>query len=345
MNRPLWPDGENHAELAENWQRLRKNLTSGDENWSFWIDWYERHLHGKPPQDWPLLGKIALIPEEDWEKGAGHVNLIIARLSSPSRVKTLANSLPNAETIQRNPDTGLFEAIPAEIEQKTRFRNAINKVRESLDDLDDYRTINEPLPLDFYTKKLRKKMDRYAGEALPLHDAFEAAYHGLCQTCPSSETPFGQAVAELINDLQTGFKDLRDDPEVDKTVRSRVRRKPHLSSVEAADSLAPVIESVAQDSDAKLKETLGANFELIRQPLSAEEISDERVSEERANALYDTISKSAKVQDIRHREETSRYQTIVDAADDARKLGQGGDVLAKTSNAILDFVSTYWPLG
>ena len=75
----LWHDANTPVEIAENWQLLRRTLIDADENWNFWIDWYERHLEGRP-QNWDLLERIALIPDEEWEKGATHVNAVIMNM-------------------------------------------------------------------------------------------------------------------------------------------------------------------------------------------------------------------------------------------------------------------------
>lgn len=73
---PLWP-AENP--LASLWSETRKNLLAQGPGWHFWVTWYDNALNGTP-QDWPLLTKIALIDPEDWEKGADHVNALIAEI-------------------------------------------------------------------------------------------------------------------------------------------------------------------------------------------------------------------------------------------------------------------------
>ncbi|MDE9449659.1 hypothetical protein J3R80_04150 [Aliiroseovarius sp. Z3] len=40
--------------------------------WSFWREWYQGFLNGKP-LDWELQRHVALIPDEDWEKGPEHI--------------------------------------------------------------------------------------------------------------------------------------------------------------------------------------------------------------------------------------------------------------------------------
>jgi len=80
---PLWA-GENP--LAELWQEKRAYLNGEPVNWSFWIDWYQRILDGRP-QNWEMLEEIALIDPKDWDKGAEHVNMIIAEIQARYAVK------------------------------------------------------------------------------------------------------------------------------------------------------------------------------------------------------------------------------------------------------------------
>lgn len=49
------------------------------EAWSFWREWYQGFLEGKP-LDWDLQREVALIPNEDWEKGPEHIAGIIAEI-------------------------------------------------------------------------------------------------------------------------------------------------------------------------------------------------------------------------------------------------------------------------
>ncbi|UWQ01106.1 hypothetical protein K3X44_11455 [Aliiroseovarius crassostreae] len=68
LNRPLWGD-----EKEPDWPRpASQNLLTTDPHWSFWRDWYQGFLKGKP-LDWELQRRVALIPDEDWEKGPEHI--------------------------------------------------------------------------------------------------------------------------------------------------------------------------------------------------------------------------------------------------------------------------------
>lgn len=75
---PLW-SGPNPFE--KDWQDIRAALPP---DWAFWRDWYQDALDGKKP-NWDMLEEIALTDPEDWDKGADHMNGLIARIVEKSR--------------------------------------------------------------------------------------------------------------------------------------------------------------------------------------------------------------------------------------------------------------------
>ena len=74
--RPLW-DGD--TPLASLLAETRPQILAQGDGWRFWVDWYDNALQGRA-QDYDLLTKIALIEPTDWDKGADHVNALIAEI-------------------------------------------------------------------------------------------------------------------------------------------------------------------------------------------------------------------------------------------------------------------------
>ncbi|AOZ69852.1 hypothetical protein LPB142_11410 [Rhodobacter xanthinilyticus] len=84
----LWPDAPEALQQA--WATARAWLTVHPGH-DFWIRWYEAALAGRPlTGDWEthdeLLTDIALIPDEDWEKGAEHIAALIAEIEARHRL-------------------------------------------------------------------------------------------------------------------------------------------------------------------------------------------------------------------------------------------------------------------
>lgn len=69
LSEPLLPDGDQpeHA-LTIFLGALDQPPLIG----SFWRDWYQGFLNGKP-LDWELQRQVALIPDEEWEQGPTHI--------------------------------------------------------------------------------------------------------------------------------------------------------------------------------------------------------------------------------------------------------------------------------
>ncbi|UWP97923.1 hypothetical protein [Aliiroseovarius crassostreae] len=68
---PLWKH-PNSIQIDDAVKTLQQYFTSNGTVWSFWRDWYQGFLDGKP-LDWELQRRVALIPDQDWEKGPEHI--------------------------------------------------------------------------------------------------------------------------------------------------------------------------------------------------------------------------------------------------------------------------------
>lgn len=86
--RPLWAVENPFAPL---WAGTHPRILAQGNGWRFWVDWYENTLHGRA-QDLDLLIKIARITAEDWDKGADHVNALIAEIIKAHRLAAEARA-------------------------------------------------------------------------------------------------------------------------------------------------------------------------------------------------------------------------------------------------------------
>ncbi len=76
---PLWADEEAHENAPADWNLhnqpnhlpLLTALKEAASDFTFWREWYQGFLDGKP-LDWKLQRRVALIPDEDWDKGPAH---------------------------------------------------------------------------------------------------------------------------------------------------------------------------------------------------------------------------------------------------------------------------------
>jgi hypothetical protein len=78
MTSSIWPDS-----FSDNLSNCLTSLLDGFQHHhffgSFWRDWYEGFLKGKP-LDWELQRRVALMPDEDWDAGPNVVATRIAEI-------------------------------------------------------------------------------------------------------------------------------------------------------------------------------------------------------------------------------------------------------------------------
>lgn len=130
----LWED-EFPILFSKSWSTLKQYLLSQDENWQVWTDWYEDRLRGfDDPQSRPLIEALererVLIPNEDWEKGAAHVNAIIAELEEKYRNPDLHERVRQLEELLAKPRTEQRQALGGAYE--TRLRSNLQRDAELL---------------------------------------------------------------------------------------------------------------------------------------------------------------------------------------------------------------------
>ncbi|MEP5770618.1 hypothetical protein [Nisaea sp.] len=87
-----------------------------DPNWSVWTEWYEDRLRGADdPRSRPLIEELeverALIPDDEWKKGAAHINALIAEIEAKYRTK-VPEQKPGTgdDDVQHDSDTAPPEA-------------------------------------------------------------------------------------------------------------------------------------------------------------------------------------------------------------------------------------------
>lgn len=91
---PLWPDGM-PGDLAADWQTLKADLLSRNEDWDIWTDWYEDRLAGRPPEAKLDRARI-MLPDGLWKQGAKAVNAELKRIRADLQAEGAED--PKAET-------------------------------------------------------------------------------------------------------------------------------------------------------------------------------------------------------------------------------------------------------
>ncbi len=147
---PLWMTGIRSpfdsgipGHIAEQFPS-KQNLLTVDLVWSFWRDWYQGFLDGKP-LDWELQRRVALIPDADWEKGPEHIAGLIEQIREPfvlrERIAELETLLPERATSR----LGIGGNNPPErIDDIKTPQQAITAIWTALDDLKEESNAEHP---------------------------------------------------------------------------------------------------------------------------------------------------------------------------------------------------------
>jgi len=248
---PLWPD-ENP--LLEDWQKTRKILESDAVDQSFWINWYERFLHGQP-QNWEMLQEIALtVKKDDWEKGSAHVNGMIADIQA----KYLRKSTPLAEKVEINPLTNRLHIVPERMSQKTLYQNALEKVRDDMDYFRDGGFKNAHSALEnVFTRILDRTFEKYRNSPQRVHDDFVLARNRILRLIEAGELADDDEVRDFMQVLETGALDIRGAIKaVDAAVGIRERKRWQELSDAQRVRIENANEEVAKASDPDMAEEI-----------------------------------------------------------------------------------------
>ncbi|UWQ60452.1 hypothetical protein K3722_05265 [Leisingera caerulea] len=80
--------------------------------------------------DWELQRRVALIDDAIWDAGPEAVAAEIERI----KAEMLSEKLPMAETIELNPETGKFRAVPIPVENAPYMSALLSQIEDALED-------------------------------------------------------------------------------------------------------------------------------------------------------------------------------------------------------------------
>lgn len=249
---PLWQNRwKPEIPLAKQWTKIWKHLDAHPLDWSFWIDWYQGILDGRP-QNWEMLEEIALIDPEDWDKGAEHVNGLISGIQA----QYLRKATPYSEKIEINPDTGKLRSVPKPMDNERLYRTALERVRDALDDLRPNGILAQHHGgLEKIAKRLDRTLDRYDDNPQRVHDDFLLSAKQIATLVESTEVAKDEDVDTLQSSLITGSDDIRAaDAEVKASVAARVALRLEEMRVEDTEVIAKTVETLAEIGEGVLKD-------------------------------------------------------------------------------------------
>lgn len=229
INFPLWINSE-PPWFTEAVQNTRAIWAEDPTVWSFWSRWWDGAVSGHP-MPWDVQRDVALIPSDDWEKGAAHIAKLIAAIEAQYVVKAdgqgaldrlgLAHTDFTFDTARR-----LMKMVP--FEQDIGRLTDPETLRRLLNDSADFRSVLETLvraaeasgrqsanELKVFAQEILAELDRVStheelrvgvlidlGETLQDFAGDENTRMGLGPTLPK---PLNRAVDRLLDLLRAYF--------------------------------------------------------------------------------------------------------------------------------------------
>jgi hypothetical protein len=148
---PLWTLSP-HARTQDSENRSKTMLLRDVGVWGFWLRWREGMLAGRP-LDWELQRDVALIPDEDWQKGPAHIAGLIAVIEERHRLLALVADLKSqlSETTQvqaavATPEHRSHNQPPELIDAPLQLREAVTVIRIALNEAETELVKPDPAP-------------------------------------------------------------------------------------------------------------------------------------------------------------------------------------------------------
>ena len=264
---------------------------------------------------------MALIPDEDWQKGPVH----IAELIAIKELTYLVEATPNSEDIARGPD-GLFFAVPRTTIRPDLFRDAKERVSDTLVEIRAAVTSNSARYLESHLARLDAVLQRYPDRPQRVHDEFEQIRHAIEVMTKSEGLPSFELLDRLLRQLDDGAIDIRrSDKEVALTVKARASSRLHRMKAERKAKFDGAMNEAADESRLDLKQEILEDIAATNDPTVPEEQKDE--------PAYRLVSRGARMA-------KAAKDESVKAADDLGKIVKGAEAAGK----IIEHAPGWWDI-
>ncbi|MFV0474385.1 MAG: hypothetical protein ACK5MQ_09315, partial [Pikeienuella sp.] len=291
--RPLWP-AENP--LASDWAKLKDEIEAAPDaaDWAFWVRWYEDALAGRlyRPEKEALLTEIALRPDEEWEKGAGHVAGVIEDI----RLRHAIAASPNAERIVYDEPARVFRAEPVSDLPEDRLDYAYQKASSALKVIDAPPADNDPYGgLEQEREILRGVLTRNAPAARELYDVASRVARRVRLKISRGDCPEPHADANIddfLSQMDEVALDLLADGEVRNMVSHRAAMRLEAEGPEVASSILLLTEDMRVVMDDDLATEMSSDAAIIADPAADQE--DRREAQYRHHSRFVRIYHQAK---------------------------------------------------
>lgn len=319
-------------------------------DWSFWINWYENLLAGRP-QNRALLTDIALIPDADWAKGPAHVNAMIAEIvEKHASVDEIIRQNPYAHKIEVDAKCGRLVAssrnapdlsqIEAAIRQALKDFTARCRKDKSANRLGiQMNTMFAPVISD-----LRRDLRRYRSDPLTMFDHVSLAQRELERIAKNEGFSADGPFARLVDALETQKDDICVAvPDVAETQRNRLAVRVARYTDEQRAMALRLCAGMAADSEGVLHAAAALAIQKILDPESSEE--ETKSAWYFMTAAIPRGARAIRASDMKEaspKQAKSTLQKVVDGADKLAKLDKGIDAVQEFGTEGAGWVTEFW---
>lgn len=210
----------------------------------YWREWYLGYLTGSNI-DWKLQQEVALISDEVWDQGPSAVALAIEEI----KAQKLQDRLPQAETIDIDPETGLFTATPVPVQNTPLMGTFLSRVADSLGDaLQGNNALNDR---SREVKVLERTLSRYSNDPQRIEMDFTSIAVGLrrqlndTRDLPQSEDNL--ALLEAVEDAVKGIRAAHPDVAENRiTLAQQAMKELPPDQIDLLEDAKPVLIAMSQ---------------------------------------------------------------------------------------------------
>lgn len=200
---PLWRDSIQISFGAYVFTSSSLNVDYQNSVNGFWRDWYQGFLDGKP-LDWELQRRVALIPDDDWEKGPAHIADVIADIQA----EFLASKLPQAESVEFDFEDGKFFVQPTPLTNPDLLGATLSHIQDVLDDAlaNPSNGLNEN---SRETRVLKRVFTKYGNDPQRIELDLTSVHMGLTRQIVSQDLPPSEENLSLQSAVEQGAQAVR----------------------------------------------------------------------------------------------------------------------------------------
>ena len=160
--------------------------------------------------DWALQSQIAFIPDEIWESGVDKISQEIERI----KAKLLSEKLPQAETIDLDPETERFFVLPIPVKNTPLLSALLTNISDAMEDA--LRGNNGLSERSSEYRKINRAVTRYGNNPQQAELTLTTVARGLRrQIHETNDLPYSEDNLALLEAVEEGVRGIRaNHPEV-----------------------------------------------------------------------------------------------------------------------------------